>query len=170
MIQPSDVEKALIESNICPVLLFARGRGGGRCLLSRAEERGASLTCGAQDARPTCPLPVVLSSGRTPLEKGAGPLREGPAWPFQADRSILCSAGRPAVGCHQSGPGHGRPEWSRQGLESPALAFQQPGVGELLGCKGHGLFCRPGGGERGGSLWSSHWVWSFDSEKWELSL
>lgn len=38
----------------------------------------------------------------------------------------------------ESGPGHSRPEWSRQGLGSPALAFRQPGMGELLGGKGHG--------------------------------
>lgn len=143
--------------------------GGGGCLLSLAEGRGDSLTCGAQGARPTCPVSVVMSSGRAPLERGAGPLREGPAWPFRADCSILCLAGRPATGCHRSGPGHGRPEWSWQGLGSPALAFQQPGVRELLGCKGHGSFCGPGRGEHGGSLQSSHWVRSFVSGKWELS-
>lgn len=169
MILPSDVEKVLIKSNIRPALLFARGSGWGRLspFSGRREGRFAHLRgSGCPSHLPGVSRHVLRPS---PLERGAGPLREGPAWPFRADCSILCLAGRPATGCHRSGPGHGRPEWSWQGLGSPALAFQQPGVRELLGCKGHGSFCGPGRGEHGGSLQSSHWVRSFVSGKWELS-
>ena len=99
---------------------------GGGCLLSPAEGRGDSLTCGAQGACPTCPVSVVLSSGRAPLERGAGPLREGPAWPFRADRSILCPTGRLAPGCHRSGPGHGRPDGLPAAWGEGAAWLQRP--------------------------------------------
>lgn len=136
----NEVERVLIKSNIRPVLLFARGGGGGGCLLSRAEGRGDPLTCGAQGARPTCPVSVVLSFGRAPPGERSRPSERGASLALPCRLQSPVSSREAGHGVSpESGPGHSRPEQSRQGLGPPALAFHQPGIGELLGGKGHGF-------------------------------
>ena len=135
-------------------------------------QRGGEICSPAGLRGPVPPAPSQWSCPRAepPRREEQAPLREGPAWPFRADCRVLCPTGRPATGCHQSrgqataGLSGADRAWGPQHWPSVSL-----GWGSCLVAKATALFCGPGRGEHGSSLWGSHWVWSFVSAKWELS-